>query len=167
MQIKSIDTQYKGYLFRSRLEARYAYLFDLAGVRWSYEPDAYQLDDGTNYLPDFFVSVRDDHWRREEFENPGYWVEIKGRVPTEHEIQKMHMLAVGTGHHGFIFFGDVDSNDYVKCDLDGKIWRPDMLGLSQCVIFSDCPERKPTSGELQRFISLAKQVRFDRGSPTV
>lgn len=53
--IKSIDTIYKGYKFRSRLEARWAYYFDLIGQPWQYEPEGFQFADGTKYLPDFYL----------------------------------------------------------------------------------------------------------------
>ena len=52
--IKAIQTEYKGYKFRSRLEARWAIFFDIIGLEWEYEPDGYDLD-GVWYLPDFRV----------------------------------------------------------------------------------------------------------------
>ena len=39
--MKAIETEYKGYKFRSRLEARWAIFFDACGVRWEYEPEGY------------------------------------------------------------------------------------------------------------------------------
>ena len=53
--IKPLETFYKGYRFRSRLEARWAVFFDAAGIRYEYEPQGYKLSDGTCYLPDFFL----------------------------------------------------------------------------------------------------------------
>jgi hypothetical protein len=53
--IKAIETFYKGYRFRSRLEARWAVLFDSAGIEWVYEQEGYTLSDGQNYLPDFWL----------------------------------------------------------------------------------------------------------------
>lgn len=50
--IKPIETVYNGYRFRSRLEARWAVLFDGIGIRYRYEPEGFALDDGTLYLPD-------------------------------------------------------------------------------------------------------------------
>lgn len=52
-KIKPIDTEYKGYLFRSRLEARYAVMFDELGWTWEYEKEGYELKSG-RYLPDFW-----------------------------------------------------------------------------------------------------------------
>ena len=52
--IKAIQTWYKGYHFRSRLEARWAVLFDAMNEEWYYEPEGYVID-GTPYLPDFYL----------------------------------------------------------------------------------------------------------------
>ena len=57
--IKSINTKYNGYLFRSRLEARWAVFFDAAGIDYIYEPEGFELEDGTRYLPDFYLPEYD------------------------------------------------------------------------------------------------------------
>lgn len=54
--IKALPSWYNGIQFRSRLEARWAYYFDLLGLQWSYEPEAYSLPSG-NYLPDFLITT--------------------------------------------------------------------------------------------------------------
>lgn len=64
MTIKAIETQYKGYRFRSRLEARWAVFLDSLGFEWRYEEEGFELD-GVRFLPDFFVPA----WRA--------WVEVK------------------------------------------------------------------------------------------
>src|SRR5581483_11404076 len=51
MRIKPIETKYRGYRFRSRLEARWAVFFDTAKIRWQYEPQGFDVG-GTAYLPD-------------------------------------------------------------------------------------------------------------------
>ena len=56
--IKPIQTRYAGYLFRSRLEARWAVFFDHLKLDWAYEPEGFQLPSGTYYLPDFRVNLR-------------------------------------------------------------------------------------------------------------
>lgn len=53
--IKSIDTFYNGNYFRSRLEARWAVFFDLAGIYYEYEPEGYELQNREKYLPDFYL----------------------------------------------------------------------------------------------------------------
>lgn len=52
--IKAIETQYNGYRFRSRLEARWAVYFDAMGIEYEYEPEGFNTGFG-NYLPDFFL----------------------------------------------------------------------------------------------------------------
>lgn len=54
--IPALPASYRGVTFRSRLEARWAYYFDLIGCDWQYEPEGYGLASG-NYCPDF--------WRRQ------------------------------------------------------------------------------------------------------
>lgn len=53
--IKAIPTTYAGTRFRSRLEARWAAFFDLAGVKWEYEP--FDLD---GWAPDFLIKTDPD-----------------------------------------------------------------------------------------------------------
>ena len=60
-EIKPIETFYKGYRFRSRLEARWAVFFDVAGIEYEYEPEGYKLSDGTLYLPDFYLPAFDTY----------------------------------------------------------------------------------------------------------
>ncbi|MBA2280278.1 MAG: hypothetical protein H0W25_03450 [Acidimicrobiia bacterium] len=45
---QGIETSYAGITFRSRLDARWAAMFNLVGWRWTYEPF-----DGAGYIPDF------------------------------------------------------------------------------------------------------------------
>lgn len=52
MSYAAIPTMYGGVQFRSRLEARWAAMFDLLGWSWEYEPI-----DLNGYIPDFFVDA--------------------------------------------------------------------------------------------------------------
>lgn len=49
-QRSGIETNYRGTLFRSRLEAKWAAFFDGMGWEWEYEPF-----DGDRYIPDFVL----------------------------------------------------------------------------------------------------------------
>lgn len=49
-EMKAIETRYNGILFRSRLEARWAAMFDLLGWRWTYEPTEFN-----GWIPDFAI----------------------------------------------------------------------------------------------------------------
>src|SRR6267378_3728953 len=53
--MKVIETHYKNCKFRSRLEARWAVFFDALRIEWLYEPEGYEMFDGTRYLPDFYL----------------------------------------------------------------------------------------------------------------
>ena len=76
-EIKPIETFYKGYRFRSRLEARWAVFFDSLGIEWEYEPEGFQLPSGACYLPDFRVKC---YGTRGSFHDTYFYlyIEIKG-----------------------------------------------------------------------------------------
>lgn len=77
--LKPIETEYKGYRFRSRLEARWAVFFDTCGVKWEYEPEGFDLGDGIKYLPDFRLhGVTLNHSFKAE--NCSIYVEVKGQM---------------------------------------------------------------------------------------
>lgn len=59
--IKPIETLWKGYRFRSRLEARWAVFFETLGLKWEYEPQGFELCDGTRYLPDFYLPDQESY----------------------------------------------------------------------------------------------------------
>ncbi len=107
--ITAIQTEYKGYLFRSRLEARWAVFFDILGIEWIYEPEGLILLDGTHYLPDFFLL---------DFR---CYFEVKGRdiKGTEKERAAIRKISAGMDSNswvGLICFGDpMDDELYVFC----------------------------------------------------
>lgn len=53
--IKAIETEYNGYKFRSRLEARWAVFLDELKVEYQYEPEGFDLHYSGWYLPDFYL----------------------------------------------------------------------------------------------------------------
>lgn len=83
--IQPLPSHYDGTLFRSRLEARWAYFFDLIKLAWDYEPEGFALPAG-NYCPDFFLP----EWK--------LFVELK---PTQEAVdaiaEKLQQLASATG----------------------------------------------------------------------
>lgn len=80
--MKAIETVYKGYKFRSRLEARWAVFFDRCDVKWEYEKEGYDLGKSGKYLPDFFLP------------DNNMFVEVKGEMPnnTEEYCDKLREL---------------------------------------------------------------------------
>lgn len=64
--MKAIQTEYRGYKFRSRLEARWAVFFDMLAIKYQYEAEGYELTNGKSYLPDFYLPDYD------------MYVEVKG-----------------------------------------------------------------------------------------
>lgn len=89
-KIKPIETEYKGYLFRSRLEARWAVFFDACGVDWDYEEEAYSLGEGLNYLPDF---VLHNVYLTNSGKYEDVYVEVKG-VMNDKDAEKIKRFAM-------------------------------------------------------------------------
>lgn len=94
----AIETVYKGYRFRSRLEAKWAYFFDQIGVKYQYEVEGYELP-GTRYLPDFLLTLRGYAMDQNIF------VEIKPYYPLKEDQYKAQWLAHYTRTPVYIFFG--------------------------------------------------------------
>jgi len=81
VKIKAIETFYDGHRFRSRLEARWAVLFDALDLNWEYELEGFEFEDGTRYLPDFFIH------------DTGWFIEVKPDTPlSDYESQKIKNL---------------------------------------------------------------------------
>lgn len=118
--IKPIETVYKGYRFRSRLEARWAVFFDTIGAKWEYEPEGYKLKDGTYYLPDFLLhDVRGrgvNHTYLKKSVNPGeIYVEVKGKL-SEEDLNKVWLFPFP-----IIIFGQIPDEEFHEYrDIDGK-----------------------------------------------
>jgi len=98
--MEAIQTFYKGYHFRSRLEARWAKFFDALRIKWVYEPEGFKHQD-TWYLPDFWVKYPDEDQYPYPIGKPperGVYVEIKGQQPTKAELDKCVLLAKYSHH---------------------------------------------------------------------
>lgn len=98
--IEAIRTKYNGVIFRSRLEAQWAVFWDELGVKWEYEPQMFELPDGKQYIPDFWIV------------DLALWVEIKPNETIAREEEatlKCSQLAYKTG-------------DLVYLDQGGFAW---------------------------------------------
>ena len=67
-----IKTVYNGYLFKSKLEAKWAVFFDRIGIGYQYEPEAFAVEGGW-YTPDFYLP---DVYLRSN-EESGVYIEVK------------------------------------------------------------------------------------------
>lgn len=82
--MRAIPKEYSGVLFRSTLEADWAYNLDRMKMRWQYEPEGVKLSTGSYYRPDVYLPLLTT------------WVEVKG--PHDERIEKPHQLAADTLH---------------------------------------------------------------------
>lgn len=89
-KIKAMETMYNGYRFRSRLEARWAVFFDVAGIEYQYEPEGFELSDGSCYLPDFYLPKVGGRAG-----NNGIYIEVKGEM-TERDYNKASLFCGAT-----------------------------------------------------------------------
>lgn len=80
--LDAIETNYNGYRFRSRAEARWAVFFDFLGVEYEYEPEGFNLPSGKRYLPDFRVKCWGLRGKIED-EPFDLWIEVKGVMTRE------------------------------------------------------------------------------------
>lgn len=103
--VRPIETVYRGYRFRSRLEARWAVVLSCMGVRWEYEPEGFRLPSGKKYLPDFRVQC----WgTRGRHDGPPFdlYIEVKGRMG-QMDAAKIREF-VGDGHENpVLIVGDI------------------------------------------------------------
>ena len=174
-QIKPIETHYKGYRFRSRLEARWAVFFDALGLEWQYEPEGFNLTSGS-YLPDFwlpqmrlFIEVKPYHAAA----NEGH---LKAMRDSGHPI----LLLIGyPGENNGILYcyslsdgGGATSNVEVYFSLLGQSL---VLSTEVCLefypdhLFSDRMEyvfanvHRRGLDEIEMATRLARSARFEHG----
>lgn len=166
--MEAIQTRYAGCHFRSRLEARWAVLFDALGVGWEYEPQGFMTPAGP-YLPDFHLPCY----------LPGHhslWVEIKGGAPlSDTEWQKIRGFQAGLGWWEnrtpgdpayVVFKGDIPRIPSVH--WEGKpcrphipcwgVWEESHTSL-QPAWWVPCPPHN--EADLTHALELARSARFD------
>jgi hypothetical protein len=93
-EIKAIETIYAGHRFRSRLEARWAVVFDALGIRWEYEAEGFATSAG-RYLPDFRFGSADS-------DQPRLWAEVKGDSLSAGDARKVMAFAFDPGEPRWI-----------------------------------------------------------------
>lgn len=105
-EIRAIETAYKGYRFRSRLEARWAVFFDALGIPWEYEAEGFNTSAGP-YLPDFRI-----------FGN--LFAEVKPPAVEKHEPKRWQTFVEETGHSLVLLI-----------DVPAEAWYPVMLAIKE------------------------------------
>lgn len=113
-----IETTYKGFIFRSRVEARWAVYFDEVGIKFHYEMEGYDLSEVDDtlgyYLPDFWLP------------QVKMWAEVKAESFSDIEARKCAALAESTGFPCLMLIGPPDTVVYfAKEPLD-------LPGLTEC-----------------------------------
>jgi hypothetical protein len=155
--IKAIETAYNGYLFRSRLEARWAVFFDAAGLLYQYEPQGFDLD-GLLYLPDFWfpelccwVEIKPGTYRKGWYQ----WDSVSCRyrhpdntsapvMPPEFydDLTKIHRLALASENPVYLLFDDLchlHFDDEERIVGSNKAWYPDGDHIDGCCEWGECP----------------------------
>lgn len=179
MDIKAIETEYNGYRFRSRAEARWAVFFDACGIKYQYEPEGYKLSDGTFYLPDFYLP------------DSKTFFEVKG-VMSDKDMHKIKLLqedlhcSVAIGYADMTFqasdrweedvFSISNKADsyFVKCNNCDKYYFIGGAGAYTCTCCNyydgDATFDLILFGDLDRYkvgqfmpLDKARQARFEHG----
>lgn len=168
--MRIIQTRYKGYKFRSRLEARWAVFFDTLGIEWDYEVEGFVLANGNCYLPDFFLKTF----------NGGMYVEVKPKELTEEERSNCWQLCKDSGYGVWLAVGLPDFICYeVFYNQGGNVIDGDGIPLADQAEFENRMFAMSGYGEtggrinkqyvsllggkLQYAIKKAKQARFEHG----
>lgn len=144
--MKSIDTLYNGNFFRSRLEARWAYFFDLVGIKYEYEPEGFTNGQGDNYLPDFYLPQT--YLRHREAK--GVYIEIKHENFNESDFRNLDwftqplVLFCGTPDK-LIWAADGEHGYQIRPTWDNmmQIWICEYCRVSKIEFlegnYNDCP----------------------------
>lgn len=151
--MKPIETHWKGYRFRSRLEARWAVFMTAAGIRWEYEPEGFDLGELGWYLPDFIC-----------LHNPGRgpYVEIKPTRPNSRELEKLVTVCAlargGDGAYGAFIWGAPGNEEWISIHkdgfLDGGENTTDLIGYLSSFLLK---------GSYQNAVEAARSARFEHG----
>lgn len=104
--IKAIETRYKGYRFRSRLEARWAVFFDTLGIQWEYEKEGYDLGEAGMYLPDFWLPEKE------------VFFEVKGDYPSDTMLAKIESLSSQSSRGILVPIGTIEKHRWLEYGVD-------------------------------------------------
>ena len=118
--IKAIQTTYNGIRFRSRTEARWAVFMDAAGIPYAYEAEGFYFQDGTTYLPDFWLP------------DQRTFLECKG-VMSDKDLHKIKTLVVESDYEVIVGYPDMKFDVYdVDYRMVGYAYKSEMPWLMEC-----------------------------------
>jgi len=169
--MQAIETNYKGYRFRSRLEARWAVIFDWCQWQWDYEPQGYTLKNGINYLPDFYLpNCKATLYQHTGKVPSGVWVEIKGGNASSSERRKMMLLSQESKRPGIIFCGvNYTDRSYLYTAKHGDEVEMEVLDMHGYVCGHDDLTHKVTGSfygnmiESEDALKRGARARFEHG----
>jgi hypothetical protein len=165
-KVKAIETEYNGYKFRSRLEARWAVFFDAMGFDWVYEPEGYHLLDGRLYLPDFYICASKEEKRK-------MFIEVKPTEFTKEEESLCLQLTELTLEETGMLVGvpDYKIHNYWRWDSGDGSFGP--IKGEFCFVRGkwgifyepgyDAETLRDINPDLQKAITEARQARFEHG----
>lgn len=160
--MKAIQTSYKGYLFRSRLEARWAVFFDALGLNWQYEAEGFDLGEAGWYLPDFRIVMPDSVANDQRYPTT-LWVEIKPEniLYDDKYNAFANMLHNNQRDHCVMFSGD----PYYMLTLpDSDNWAP--ITIKQYVDFVFLHALNKAFDDytyIKKITEQARSARFEHG----
>lgn len=179
--MKVIETEYKGYRFRSRLEARWAVFFDACGVRWEYEPEGYELNNGQQYLPDFLLHdvegrvdgdlhvevkgkmTKTDAAKINQFSEGKHPLLVVPGIPDGDDIGDIESYCREWGRYGFPGFGGGPYPfNFQTIDGDYFVAHPGINKQGKFELFGNQTMGRDDFATLQAF-KLARQARFEHG----
>ena len=131
-ELKAWPTPYKGFNFRSRMEARWAVLLDLLGIEAVYEMEKLDIDVGVN-IPDFYLP------------RYSFWIEVGPGDMAIHEgkQEKATHLANSTGRPVLVTRGYPGSHE--RCPL-----------VSGCTVVLPEPHKTNTETITKHFPDLRR-----------
>lgn len=83
MKTKKFNFKFGTIQMRSSWEVNIAKIMSMEKINWTYEPERFYFNDGTSYLPDFYLPKKDT------------WIEVKGRLSTVDMFKMREFVNLG------------------------------------------------------------------------
>lgn len=103
MELKAIPTEFKGVIYRSRLEGDMALLLDRLRIPFEYEPRSFLLKGGVHYRPDFAIHG-----------GLGF-IEVRGYRSEDGDRQLVQFAeSVFRGEHGNLTYAAIETSEWLS-----------------------------------------------------